>query len=82
MSDSKEVKWLREYAKKAGYTIDEEMTAQFKEALSDTKINLRVPTALKEEIVKIANKKIFRIKDILKVFSLMLSLETKQVNSI
>lgn len=57
MSDSEKVKWLREYAKKAGYTIDEEMTAQFKDALSDTKINLRVPTALKEEIVKIANKK-------------------------
>lgn len=57
MSDSNEVKWLREYAKKAGYTIDEEMTAKMKDALSDTKINLRVPTSLKDEIIKIAKKK-------------------------
>lgn len=57
MSNKKELKWLEQYAKDKGYEIDYEATEQMRNALSDSKINLRIPTSLKNEIIKIAKKK-------------------------
>jgi len=61
--ETKEQKWLREYAEKMGYEIDEGETLKFREGikqaqeLSEERINFRIPSSLKSEIKAIAKKK-------------------------
>lgn len=54
---AKNDKWLENYASKNNYEIDYELTNELKEALSDTHINIRVPTQLKNELIAMAKKK-------------------------
>jgi predicted DNA binding CopG/RHH family protein len=54
---TKKTKWLENYASESNYEIDYELTNELKDALSDTHINIRVPTQLKNELVAMAKKK-------------------------
>lgn len=51
------IKKLEKYTKDKNYTIDMQLTEQLRNALSDDKINLRIPSNLKQEIIEIAKSK-------------------------
>ncbi|MBL7665305.1 MAG: hypothetical protein JNM93_09235 [Bacteriovoracaceae bacterium] len=48
--DKSKDKFLRDYAKKMGYEIDDVETARFKSLLSKTSVTIRLPEELKAEI--------------------------------
>lgn len=54
---SSKLKRLHEHALEQGYSVDLELTQRLRNSLSDSKINLRIPTELKEELMAVAKKK-------------------------
>lgn len=57
MAEDKEIKGIRKFIDEMGYEIDHEMTKKFKDAMSEERINIRIPGSLKNEIKAIAKKK-------------------------
>lgn len=54
---SSKLKRLQKHALEQGYSIDVELTQRLRSSLSDAKINLRIPTELKEELMALAKKR-------------------------
>ena len=54
---SSKLKRLRKHASEQEYLIDVELTERLRNSLSDTKINLRIPAELKEELMTAAKKR-------------------------
>ncbi len=56
MKNSK-LKRLQKHVAEQDYTVDIELTERLRNSLSDTKINLRVPSELKEKLMAAAKKR-------------------------
>ena len=56
MTNSK-LKRLQKHAADQGYTVDVELTERLRNSLSDAKINLRIPSELKEKLMAAAKKR-------------------------
>jgi predicted DNA binding CopG/RHH family protein len=51
------LKRLKKHAKDQGYVVDKDFTDRIRNSLSDAKINLRVSTELKEQLIAAAKKR-------------------------
>ena len=56
MQNSK-LKRLKKHAEEMQYSIDIELTERLRNSLSDAKINLRIPSELKNELIAAAKKR-------------------------
>lgn len=56
MARKEKLDFLKSYAENEGYEIDYELTEKLRNSLSDDKMNIRVPSLLKELISELAEK--------------------------